>query len=463
MDKRLVKAAATGNIDDLGRLMREDMLLLEAVSMVGAQTPLHIASACGQLSFVKEMLKLKKQFVYELNQDGFTPLHLASANGYLEVVVELLKVDHELCGIQGKDGRLPLHFAAVKGRIDVMKVLLDAGPLSVESKTARGETPLHIAVKNNQFDAVKLLVEHAKKLKKERFVLNEKDNHGNTVLHLAASRKQYEIVHLLLVEDDVAKEVMRVNWLNERGMTPLDVLMVFQSEAGDLEIYRTLVKAGAKSGREIENENENENEVGRISNNTGQSVAPMELEIIHDNQVPPTNTSNNEQSNPSTRIRYWPRVEDMKELFGYKPNRDSISDVRNILLTVASLMVTATYQAVLSPPGGVWQDDADGHTAGKSITATKSKITFWMFILGNSIGYYTSFFMIIWLTIDFPLQYPLLLLSFFMSFNYSASMSSLVPSGDWDYNFLVALAIGFGYLTPLVPSVIRRLQCRRHH
>ncbi|XP_047173492.1 uncharacterized protein LOC124841290 [Vigna umbellata] len=203
---------------------------------------------------------------------------------------------------------------------------------------------------------------------------------------------------------------MVVNSVNERGMTPLDVLTVFQSEAGDLEIYRTLVKAGAKSGKDIQNENE----AGRIEQ-------PLEVEIVHETHVPPRNCTD-EKSNLPKRT--------FEELFAYKPNRDSTNDVRTILVTVAALMMTATYQAVLSPPGGVWTEDTHQYSAGKSIVATKSKTTFLLFILGNSIGYFTSFHMIIWLTSGFPGQYLLILLSFFMSFNYSASMLNLVPSDD---------------------------------
>jgi len=44
-----------------------------------------------------------------------------------------------------------------------------------------------------------------------------------------------------LVDNDVAKEVVEVNSLNERGMSPLD-----ESEAGDLEFHTILQKEGAK-------------------------------------------------------------------------------------------------------------------------------------------------------------------------------------------------------------------------
>ncbi|XP_047173489.1 uncharacterized protein LOC124841288 [Vigna umbellata] len=149
--------------------------------------------------------------------------------------------------------------------------------------------------------------------------------------------------------------------------------------------------------------------------------------------------------------------EDVGELFGYKPNRDSTNDVRNILLTVTALMITATYQAVLSPPGGVWQEDTHQYSAGKSIVATKSRGTFLLFILGNSIGYYTSFHIITLLAIGFPLQYLMLLLTFFMSFNYSASMLNLVPSGDSISQWVAWLCIVSGCAAPLVPNLLRRL------
>ncbi|KAK7280343.1 hypothetical protein RJT34_25406 [Clitoria ternatea] len=460
MDPRLVEAASTGNVGYLHSLMRENMLLLHTVSLVGAETPLHIASMCGHLSFVKEMLKQKKQFAYELNQDAFTPLHLASAIGHIQIVKELLKLDHNICAIQGREQRLPIHCAVVKGRIDVMRELLSACPSTIESKTARGETLLHLAVKNNQFDALRLLVECLKVMKKEH-VLNEKDNHGTTVLHLAASRKQYQVINFLLVDDNVAKEVIEVNSLNEVGMSALDVLTLFQSEAGDLEIHTSLVKAGARRGNEVSSSDPHNIINKQVHKPNMQPLA--ELEIIHDdkhNEVAQKHTSDSKESDIATRIRYWPRLEELTELFGYKTSRDTINDVRGILLTVATLLASTTYQAALSPPGGLWQDDSDGHSAGKSIMGTKSEATFWLFLVGNSVGFYTSLHMILWLTTGFPLQYPLLLLAGSISLNYSGSMISMVPAKT-RLLATASVAIAFGYLAPWIPSVIRRLSCRR--
>ena len=45
------------------------------------------------------------------------------------------------------------------------------------------------------------------------------------------------------------------------------------------------------------------------------------------------------------------------------------NDDRNALLVVAALLITITYQAVISPAGGLWQDD-NHHDAGTAIAQT---------------------------------------------------------------------------------------------
>ncbi|KAJ8565542.1 hypothetical protein K7X08_008118 [Anisodus acutangulus] len=229
MDRRLWEAAQKGDVHHLQSLIKEDPLILRAVSLAGNENPLHIACLSGHLEFVKETIHLRPEFARELNHDGFTPLHIASAIGDIEIVKQLLNVDRNLCLLKGKDRIIPLHYAVIKGRKNVTRELLVASPDSAEEVTAHGETCLHLAVKNHQFE------ENLNESNKYD-LLNKKDIQGNTVL------PSYCVVDLWLDENVVGKG--EVNSLNKRGLTPLEVLL---KESGDNDIEEILRASGAVS------------------------------------------------------------------------------------------------------------------------------------------------------------------------------------------------------------------------
>lgn len=189
MDTRLFEPAWTGNIDDLHKLLRENPLILHTISLYSSENPLHVASAAGHVSFVREILRLRPEYAREVNKDGFSPLHMATANGHIEVVTELLKFDPELCFLEGREKKTPLHVAAMKGKVDVISEMLLGYAKCVEGVTIQKETALHLAIKNSQIEAIQVMVDWIIEMKKED-ILNLKDEQGNTVLHLATWKKQ---------------------------------------------------------------------------------------------------------------------------------------------------------------------------------------------------------------------------------------------------------------------------------
>lgn len=420
MESCLITAAQTGNIEILRKFIEDDPLLLHKVSLSGNDTPLHIASMAGHTNFVQEIIKFRKEFAHELNQDGVSPLHIASANGYVDIVRELLKIDRNLCLMRGRERRVPLHYAAIKGRVCVLQALLVSSPDSIEEVTSRGESSLHLAVKNSQFEALVILVDHLKEFNKEA-MLNRQDEQGNTVLHLAISRKQYEVVDLLLGQNSKYKATIEVNSSNKNGLTPLDTLFLFQSEAGDREIEDILTQNGATKN----------------NNNT---------------------TKTNQQSQTSTEERAKSPTQKLIEYFKFDSARDSPGEVRNTLLVIASLIATATYQAVLQPPGGVWQDDSlstsKSHTAGKSVMGDKNTVTYGMFLLFNSLGFFASLTMIYTLTTGFPLQLELQFALLALTITYDASMTAISPKGALS-TFFTIISIAIPALIPIVTLVVR--------
>ncbi|KAF8379198.1 hypothetical protein HHK36_028627 [Tetracentron sinense] len=438
MDIRLIDAARTGNVGDLRKLIGENSLMLDVVALKGGDTPLHIASMIGHFDFVKEMLRLKPDFAEQLNQDGFSPMHMASANGHLEIVRELLKVDFNLCRLKGIDGRTPLHYAAIKGKIDVIREFLSACADSIQDATARGETALHLAVKKNQFGALRIMVEWIKELNKVD-LLNMKDEQGNTVLHLAIARKHRQVIELLL---NVG--VVEVNATNESTLTALDILLIFESEAGDREIYEILRRAGAMRAREI-----------------------LSLE-----PAPPANESQVLGNNPSVSESSQPPTSDWEEFFKFKRGRDSPGDARNALLVIAILIVTATYQAGLSPPGGVWQEDSKPsdnnstntskvHYAGEAILGSSNLVSFGFFMFSNSMGFFCSLLMIFILTSGFPMQLELTVSMMAMVITYDTAMNTIAPKGRMKLLFTIisiVMPIGIQSIFNLLRRSCKRLR-----
>ncbi|XP_030443829.2 ankyrin repeat-containing protein BDA1-like [Syzygium oleosum] len=402
MDPRLLEAAQTGNVGLLNDLIRSNKLILEEAALQGAgHTPLHVACVAGHLNFVRELLKLMPKLAENMNADGFSPLHIAAARGDVEIVREILKAGRpqHLCLVKGRERIIPLHCAATNGKVGAMKELLSASPESVEETTAREETALHLSVKNNRFDTLVVLVEHLKQHNKEQ-VINWQDKKGDTILHLAAAAKNFEVVDFMLSGHALAREVVEVNALNDSGSTPLDV-----SSRSDREIRETLMRAGAKHGpsnlpsSQIVLVDDEEDDIKRAT--SYQSVMKAAVENNH----PPLSTPE-----------------------GSNQGQESLGDIRSTLLVVATLIASATYQAVLQPPS--FTPMAESSTKKGFLAAYASFMTsafmrdlnYLSFMSGNTFGFLVSVQMIICLTRDLPMRLPLILSTSAMVYSYFCFM-----------------------------------------
>lgn len=252
----------------------------------------------------------------------------------------------------------------------------------------------------------------------------------------------------MLNGDVLTKGAVEVNLLDKRGLTPLDVLLSVQSETSDREIEEILRCAGAITSKDLHLE-----EVGQTR-----------IQVARTNNSP---LSSDQSSLEHSSSSLSPSKQ-LLEYFKYNRIRDSPSEIRNCLLVIAILITTATYQAVLSPPGGVWQDDykssnkkdtntniiSPTHRAGHAVMGTHNPICYGFFLVFNSIGFFVSLHMINYLTVGFPLQLELQVSLVALIGTYDTSMVAIGPASGISLLFtILSLLMPFGI--PFATKMIR--------
>ncbi|XP_057463976.1 ankyrin repeat-containing protein BDA1-like isoform X1 [Actinidia eriantha] len=273
-------------------------------------SPMHIAASAGHANFAIEIFTLKSSFGRKLNPDGLSPLHLALQNGHFETVKRVIKFDKELVRVKGRERLTLLHFAAKTGDVDMLAELLYVCPELILDLTVRDETALHIAVKNMKLSTLKVLLGFLSRTS-NKWLLKSKDEVGNTVLHTAVATSQPQMVKLL-VKNDLADK----NEKNLNGDTALDIAIRLQT--GDAKIKIENILRGARASQS----------------------SLLARHRDHD-------------FNFADFLKSREKIPEKFSKHFFQMNRNMSMEMRNIVLVVAALIATATFQAVLSPPGGV--------------------------------------------------------------------------------------------------------------
>ncbi|KAM0052351.1 putative PGG domain-containing protein [Helianthus debilis subsp. tardiflorus] len=100
------------------------------------------------------------------------------------------------------------------------------------------------------------------------------------------------------------------------------------------------------------------------------------------------------------------------------------------------------------------------HTAGQAIMLTNNPIALSIFLIANSVGFYTSLHMIFLLTKAFPLRIELYILVIALSTTYSTSMTAIAPDNFVKYIF-IAISIILPFMMPVTIKVLRNYLNKR--
>ncbi|XP_019091916.1 PREDICTED: ankyrin repeat-containing protein At5g02620-like [Camelina sativa] len=309
MDPRLLLVTQSGSTDALYSLIQADPCIFQNIDTSPfIHTPLHEASSTGKIDLAMELMILKPSFAKKLNAHGFSPLHLAVENQQVELALELVKFDPSLVRTRGRGGMTPLHLVAKKGDVDLLTEFLLICPESIRDANVNGETALHITVMNDRYEDLKVIrgwmqrIRDNDALSTEIHVLNRRDREGNTALHLAAYKNSHQALKQLLKCMSLNRNIR-----NKSGMTVLDVLRA-NGPHMNRDTEKILQKAGGKSAA---------------------SLSKVETTSVFLRQ-------------PVTFYEYCST--------GMARFRSRMSDgVRNSLLVIIALIITATYQTAVQP------------------------------------------------------------------------------------------------------------------
>uniref|UniRef100_A0A0D9WPG7 PGG domain-containing protein n=1 Tax=Leersia perrieri TaxID=77586 RepID=A0A0D9WPG7_9ORYZ len=95
------------------------------------------------------------------------------------------------------------------------------------------------------------------------------------------------------------------------------------------------------------------------------------------------------------RIPCLPRGQSASSSSGKDTKVDIVEKAQSLVVLLATLVATVTYQAGLVPPGGVWQKNQDGHMAGEPVLLSTQAKRYKVFFYCNSTAFVASLVVII--------------------------------------------------------------------
>ncbi|CAL5443224.1 unnamed protein product [Camellia sinensis] len=298
--ERLMAAAKAGKIDGLYECIKDDPHILDGIDKIPfVDTPLHIAASAGHAHFAIEMMRLKPSFSKKLNPEGLSSLDVVLRKR------EDLRRNLEDLGLPNREELSKLR----KELTQTITQLINFDKELIRVKGRESFTPLHYVAEKGDIDLLAEFLLACPESIMDRTIRDE------TVLHIAVKNSKLEACKVLLGWLRRSLNLQLLNSKDEKGNTVLHIAV----SNSQTEIVKLLGGAGAFQ---------------RSSSPTHDSLAGF-------------------LKSPERRIEKIIKSSLLLEVF-LNPNFFSMTmETRNAILVVAVLVATSTYQAILTPPGGV--------------------------------------------------------------------------------------------------------------
>ncbi|XP_022862544.1 ankyrin repeat-containing protein ITN1-like isoform X1 [Olea europaea var. sylvestris] len=371
-----------------------------------AENKLYDAAVKGD---VKSLLDLLKEDPLILDRVSFTcsdktPLHIATIFQHTAFVQEILRRNPLLAAELDSHQSSSLHIASAKGYAEIVKAIVSAAPDMCLVRDCHGRNPLHLAAINGQVRVFNELI------KTSSLAVREKADRGQTLLHLCVKHKQLQVMGIILW---VINDYEFVNAKNDNG----DTILHLAVRTKHIETVQYLM---GTTGIDVNAKNANGYTALDIL-----ELTPTELRDT-DNYLSIKNCLQ-----PKAFDSINPRIQPIKWL----------TKKRDAVMVVAILIATMAFQAGVTPPGGVWQDDAtdNSHKAGEAIMAHVHPKAYERFIRANTIAFVSSLSTILLLISGLPFRRRLFMWSLMVimwltvtstAVTYAVSIDVFTPKKD---------------------------------
>ncbi|XP_057776334.1 ankyrin repeat-containing protein ITN1-like [Salvia miltiorrhiza] len=281
-------------------------------------------------------------------------LHIATLRGQVAMVEEVLNINPQLARDLDSQQSSPLHIAAAEGSLEMVKKLLSVTPEACWWRDCHDMNPIHIAAMNGHEEVLKEL------LQLNLLAAMERLHRGQTVLHLCVKHRQLNTLKVLVDK--------------------FDEFLGAKDDDGE-----TILHLAARSNH--------------------QEITEYLVESDKIREFITMDRLSKRSLSMSSKLRSGDRrsLENIKLLQILSTGKTMIEKVakwNDVAMVVAVLIATMAFQAAVSPPGGVWQEDTPSHSAGKAVMASAHPKIYKHFIRANATAFISSLFTIFLITMN---------------------------------------------------------------
>ncbi|KAI4305882.1 hypothetical protein L6164_029215 [Bauhinia variegata] len=285
------------------------------------------------------------------------------------------------------DQILRLFDAARRGDVPELQQLLNIDPQILErvvSSTIYTETPLHVAALADQTDFARALITRMPSL------TMEKNQEGLIPLHIASARGHLNMVRELLRHDSNHEQCLVKG---RGGRIPLHDAVI----KGRDSVIEDLISHFAESLTEVTERGET---VLHLAAMNYQSRA---LEVLIERMKRLENFSAIFNAKDKGGNTFWDLGHHRQTRENDNEESGKNSGLQNAMQIVAGLILTATYQACVSPPSTIWKEGRKldlrcmfkGNLDMELPLNTCPAASFYWFMLFNTAGFVSAFIIII--------------------------------------------------------------------